>query len=213
MKCSWTLSLALLAAGCSTSLARTMPGLPFMSAPSHVGIVEAHGPYLDARIGNGKELRLLFPATEQCQKVVTPEAPVEYTQSGRAGVVEGEAGRCEAVGIIDLAQWRDRRPRSGPLGVSAGIPRDTATFRTMYEDEDVILLRGRFLIAAEIGWIGDDTVALLPNSAACRPHVQRGEATVQFHVSSKIAFRLVGEGECPILGFALPPTTSLAPGR
>jgi hypothetical protein len=213
MKHTWTLAAALLAAGCSTPLARTMPGLPFMSAPSHVGIVEAHGPYLDARIANGKELRLLFPATEVCQKVIVPEAAVDYTQSGRAGVVENEQGRCEAVGIIDLAQWRDRRPRSGALGVSAGIPRDLCTFRTMYEDEDMILLRGRFLIAAEIGWVGDDTVAMLPNSAACRPHAQRGEAAVQFHVSSKTAFRMVGEGDCPILGFALPPTTSLAPER
>ncbi len=210
MNRSLRLALALLVTGCGTQLARSMPGLPGASAPSHVGIVETHGAYLDARIANGHELRLLFPATEQCQQVIVPEAPVSYVQSGRAGVVESDAGRCEAVGIVDLAQWRDRRPRAG---VGAGLPRDRATFRTMSEDEDVILVRGRFLIAAEIGWIGDDTVAMLPNSADCRPHVQRGEASVQFHPSSKIAFRLVGPGECPILGFALPPTTALAPGR
>ncbi len=202
---------ALLLTGCSTQLARTMPGLPFVSAPSHVGIVEAHGPYLDARIGNGKELRLLFPATEVCQSVIVPEAPVEYTQTGRAGVVTSAAGRCEAVGIVNLAQWRDRRPR--PPHVGSGQPRDVARFRVMSDDEDVILLRGAFLLAAEIGWVGDDTVALLPNTPDCRAHTGRGEATVQFHPTSKVAFRLVGEGECPILGFALPPTTALAPGR
>lgn len=205
------LAAALLLPGCNTQLARSMPGLPFLSAPSHVGHVESHGPYLDAIIGNGHELRLLFPATELCQKVIRPEEAVSYTQSSRAGVVEGKAGRCEAVGIIDLAQWRDRRPRS--FGPGIGIPRDRATYRTIYQDEDVVMLRGMFLIASEIGWVGDDTVAMLPNTDGCRPYVQAGEASVQFHPSSKVAFRMVGETDCPLLGFALPPTTALAPEK
>jgi hypothetical protein len=193
---SLTLVVALACAGCS---ALATSGLPFMSARTTVGAVETHGGYRIAPIRDAKEeLILMFPDTEVCRTVVQPEAEVTYTQVGVPGRVTRGDARCDPIGIASLAEWRDRRSQ-----FAAGIPRDVARFTKIHQDDDVILLRGQFLIAGQIRWIGDDTVAMLPATPGCQAVADRGEWTVEFRKTGDVAFRFVG-ADCAIGGFARP---------
>jgi hypothetical protein len=101
-----------------------------------------------------------------------------------------------------LPEWRDRQPRShsGPL------PSFTARFKSIYTDEELVLVRGRFPLTGEIGWArGDDTVAVLPREKSCNDVLARGVAPLEFHAQGPQVFTLVSEkGSCPVIGFALP---------
>jgi len=188
-------------AGCNRAL--SMGGLPFLGSAARVGSVVARGGYLDAPIVDARgQLRFLFPDTPECRAVVVAEAPVEYQQTGTLGRVKRDEKKCDPAGIASLAEWRDRRPSTRGSLTATAIPREPAYWKPFYRDDEVILVRGRFLIAREVGWIGDDTVAMLP--ASCAAKADAGEGTVEFRPSGKVAFRVIGEPDCPILAFARP---------
>jgi hypothetical protein len=179
------------------------PTRPLGSVEARVGPVAEVGGYLLAPIRDDRgELRFFFPTSAECREVIVAEASVGYQRIGPLGRVSRDGVSCDPMGIASLAEWRDRRPRgSRPLNASA-VPREPAFFRVLHSDDEAIFVRGRFLIAREIGWIGDDTVAMLP--AACSSQAASGNATVEFRSSGPVAFRLLGQTECPILGFARP---------
>jgi hypothetical protein len=76
----------------------------------------------------------------------------------------------------------------------------------IYRDEDVALLRGRFLLAARITWRGgDDTIAVVPSSAECSAILERDTASLEFRDSGPEPFRLiVDRSVCPVIGFVRP---------
>lgn len=178
-------------------------GLPGVSTTYQVVNVVARGPYLDAVLEReGSSLRLFFPASDACRRVVRVEAVVEYTATSVPGTVRNAQEECEGVGIGSLQFWRDRRPRQS----KQVLPRGNAEFHSVYQDSELTLVRGRFPYANQVGWAGGwDTLAALPRNAACDALVARGRASLEFRVAGPEPYRLVtGEGSCPIEGFLRP---------
>jgi len=178
-------------------------GLPGVSTAYQVTLVVPRGPYLDAMLEReGSSLRLFFPASDACRRVVRVEAMVEYVATSVPGTVKNTQEECDAVGIGSLRFWRDRRPRQS----KQVIPRGNAEFRRVYQDSELTLVRGRFPYANQIGWAGGwDTIAALPRNAACDALVARGSASLEFRHAGPEAYRLVtGEGRCTIEAFLRP---------
>ncbi len=168
------------ALGCNWKKTAWELGLGSFVGELYVTRVVPRHTFLEATVaGNGLNLRFYTPASEDCLFVLKPEAEVVYIERGVGGRYEREDRRCDSVGIGDPLVSRARQPRSGTLR-SAPIPRSQATFKTLYEDEDVILLRGRFLEARRIGWARpEDTVAVLPNTGECRGAAEGGVASME----------------------------------
>ena len=178
-------------------------GLPGVSTAYQVTLVAPRGSYLDAMLEReSSSLRLFFPASDVCRRVIRIEALVEYRATSVPGTVRNTQEECEAVGIGSLRFWRDRRPRQS----RQVIPRGNAEFRRVYQDSELTLVRGRFPYANQVGWAGGwDTIAALPRNAACDALVARGSASIEFRHAGPEAFRLVtGEGRCTIEGFLRP---------
>jgi len=178
-------------------------GFPGVSTTYQVTFVTVRGPYLDAVIEReGSSLRLFFPASDACRRVVRVEAVVEYKASSVPGTLTNKQGECDGVGIGSLRFWRDRRPRQS----RQVIPRGNAEFRRVYQDSELTLVRGRFPYANQVGWAGGwDTLAALPRNAACDALVARGSASLEFRHAGPEPYRLVtSEGNCPIEGFLRP---------
>ena len=167
--------------------------------------VAAIGPYLDATLSNQRfSLRFFFPRSEDCLALIRSGAERRYLPIGSLGsVVDEEKRRCEAIGVASLREWRDDQPRRRAPHLT---PRVQVAFRTIFEGEDLVLVRGRFPLALEIHWpAAMDTVVMLPAGPVCDEARQRGKATMEYHATGPEPFLLVGEeGSCPILGFAGP---------
>ena len=176
---------------------------PTAVTTARVTQVTLRAAYLDATLESSNwSLRFFFPATKTCARVIRRDARVEYRTGGPVGEVQSGGEACDPVGIVSLPEWRDRRARSrgGPL------PSFTARFKSIYTDDDLVLVRGRFPLTGEIGWArGDDTVAVLPRAKGCNDVLARGVAPLEFHAHGPQVFTLVSEeGSCPVIGFALP---------
>ena len=81
--------------------------------------------------------------------------------------------------------------------------------RVVFEDEEVMLLRGRFLLASRIGWAGGrDSVAVVPNVSRCQLAAEGGVASMEFRPAGRNTLSLVSrEGPCRIVGLIIPPST------
>jgi hypothetical protein len=79
----------------------------------------------------------------------------------------------------------------------------------VYLDEEVAFIRGRFLLASEIGFSGGgDAIAVIPNSPECQGLTVPGVASMEFRPAGKRAYSLINGGQlCPVIGFARPPPT------
>jgi hypothetical protein len=163
------------------------------------------GPYLDARLsGERFSLRFLFPQNQACLALIRSGAEVRYLRMGTLGsVVDEERRRCEAIGLASLGEWRDHLPRER---APHRTPRVQVEFRTIFEGEERVLVRGRFPLALAIQWAAAmDTVAMLPADPACGEARKLGKATMEYHARGPEPFLLADEeGSCPILGFAGP---------
>jgi hypothetical protein len=191
---------------CAPALQKSEPEPPprprSLVTLSEVAVI---GPYLGATLTNERfSLRFFFPQSPDCQALIRSEAQVRYLRMGSFGTVVGEERRrCEPVGVGSLREWRDQQPRRRDRHFT---PRVHVDFRTFFEAEDLLLLRGRFPLAMEIRWpAAMDSVVMLPAEPTCDEVRQRGEATMEYHDTGPVPFVLVEAGQrCPILGFAVP---------
>jgi hypothetical protein len=167
--------------------------------------VKTVGPYLDATLSNQRfSLRFFFDRSPDCLALIRSGTEARYLRIGSFGrVVDEEKRRCEPIGVASLREWRDSLPRRRSPHLT---PRVQVAFRTIFEGDEVVLVRGRFPLALEIRWpAAMDTVVMLPASPACDEARQRGKATMEYHATGPEPFLLVEEGvSCPILGFASP---------
>ena len=159
-----TLLMAVLGvAGCSSWRKTTWElGMGGFGMELLVAHLEERGPYLDVGLtGHGLNLRSFAPASDVCRSVLRPGAAVSYVERGVGGRFEREGQSCDAVGYGDPLIRGARQPSAGSLR-SSPVPRAQATFRTIHEDADVVLLRGRFPLASKIGWAGGEDGSPLP---------------------------------------------------
>ena len=196
----------LLGCGCSRDAWVYAAALPSTSIPATVGWSVERGDYLDIALTTaGKELRFLLPlADEDCAAfgVPAPQGSTRYVNSGALGRLERAETRCVPVGVLSLREWRDRRPR----GSREPIPRSRAEWEVIYSDADVWMLRGRFGLAGELGWVGGaDTVVVAERGPVCDAVAASGNASLEFrHVGRDVLTLLGKTGPCRLLGFARP---------
>lgn len=190
-------------AGCTTDEAVRQAALPATSSSATIDLHAERAGYLDASVETGGAVyRFFLPASDACRAVVAAQE-LRYQNSGLFGRLRAGDVSCDPVGVLSLAEWRDRGPRRERPAV---IPRDQAVYRVYYEDDDLALARGRFRLAALVGIpAGHDLVAAIPKVPACRDALERDVSSLEFLSSGSPAFVLLGEqGRCPVLGFAQP---------
>jgi hypothetical protein len=159
--------------------------------------------FLDTLLrGENLVRRLFFPGTDTCRAIMTPDAEVEYVRSGKWGQVRSVAGACEPVGIGLLQGWRDRGPRPR----DRRVPKSQVTFKLLYHDEEVALVRGRFPLTNRLGWVGgEDTIAVIPRVPDCQKPLEQGIASMEYRISGRDPLILiVDKGRCPIIGLIRP---------
>jgi hypothetical protein len=177
---------------------------PFGTDQVFVDFVGALGPYLYVALRSERtKLNFLVPSTVVCARVFEPEAEVTYLKRGVFGRFARGEESCDPSGVASLAAWRDRKPRAR----GKALPRAMARFQVIYHDDEAVLARGRFPLASRVQIPGGyELVALFPNTPACHGPLEAGEASMVFRDVGADPFRLmVAEGDCPILGFAMPP--------
>ena len=202
------LLLLLLAADGCGSRGRKGWELGFGSFATDLSVarVVPRGDYLDVSlVGHGLSLDAYTPRSEACNQVLLPEAQVDYVERGVAGRLRRGDVSCDAVGIGGSRVQRARQPRRSDLR-STPIPRAQATFREVHRDEEVILVRGRFPLASQVGWSGGgDSVAVLPNDPVCQGALAGGVASMEYRPAGRTTLSLVGaQALCPIIGLILP---------
>ena len=205
----WVASLVPLAAGCTLDSAVAAAGLPGTSYPAVVRDIASRGSYLDAFVdASGFHYRLFFPADETCRGLLSRSEGLRFTWIGVIGRLTDGDARCEAVGVLSLAAWRDRQPRSS----REPLPRAPARYQIVYRDADLAQLEGRFPLARQLGFTGTaNLVLVIPSDAACAGFlepgaVERGTASMEYRVSGPNPLVLIdGEALCPVLGLVQPP--------
>jgi hypothetical protein len=196
-----------LALACTTDELVVQSGIPGARASAAVALVAERGDWLDLTSqSGGRETRFFVPNDEACRSLFAGEQVVTYSNSGgRFGSLQAGDQTCSPVGVLSLAQWRDRRPRRQSASI---IPRSRAEFRErVYLDEDLVLIRGRFPQAAQIEIVGtDDLIAVIPNIPECQGFEVPGESSIEFRATGRQPFTLInGRQLCPLLGFVLVP--------
>jgi len=195
-----------IALACTTDEVVVQSGIPGARASAQVELVAERGDQLDviSRAG-GRETRFFVPNDAACRSLFTGEQAVSWSNSGRFGRFQAGDRTCDPVGVLSLAEWRDRRPRRQNASV---IPRSRADLRErLYVDEELVLIRGRFPQAAQIGITGTaDLVAVIPNSPECEGLEVPGSLSMEFRQAGRQPFTLInGRQRCPLLGFVLAP--------
>lgn len=184
----------------ATEPLRSLPG---MRQSAQVTSLQERGRLLDARLESEDfNLRFLFEDNDDCRELLRVGAEVQYAFVGPFGKVRGEDVTCEPIGVLSLAQWRDRKPRPSV----PPLPRAQANFRQIYVDEELVFVRGRFPLASLVDFQGtEDLIAAVPRIPACEDPLEGGVASMEYMASGPDAFRLVSpEGTCPIEGLAIP---------
>jgi hypothetical protein len=182
-------------------------GLGSFATDLSVVSVAPHGDYLEATLaGHGLSLTLFAPNDAACAGVLAPEATLNYVERGIAGRLEREGARCDAVGIGPPFTERAREPRRQSLR-STPIPRAQASFRILHQDDELVLLRGRFPLAFHVGWAGgDDSVVAVPADPVCRAAAEDGVASMEYRPTGRSTLVLIGrDALCGIVGLMLPP--------
>lgn len=177
--------------------------VPFTSTEVQVQGAVARSVYIDTILAGSKfSGRLFFTMTEHCRRMLREGATLKYTRSGPWGELSDSEGVCVPVGIGALSQWRDRnrKPRR------AGMQRSPAHFEVVFQDDEYALARGRFPMAAALGWTrADDTIAVVPLSETCREPLERGQAAVEYRTNGPEALLLISpSGRCAIEGLIIP---------
>jgi len=190
-------------AACSNPVTSQLP-VPLRRSGIDVQSVTERGDYLDAvLVGERHSARLLFLKTDEaCARMLVTDKLLVFRDSGQWGEISDEEGACRPVGSASLAQWRDSRPRgrAGPQ-----VRRGRAQYRTIFQDEEYVQVRGRFPNAQLVGFgTAADLVAFLPNDEACANHIETGTAATEFRSRGNAVIVLIAQGECPVAAFAMP---------
>jgi hypothetical protein len=197
---------ALLALGCTTDDVVVQTGLPGARAATTVDLIAERGDYLDVMSEAGRRrTRFLVPNDEACRSLFVGEIAVSFSNSGRFGRFQAGDQSCDPVGVLSLAQWRDRRPRAHNASI---VPRSRSDLRErIYADDDIVLIRGRFMLAGQIGITGgSDLIAVLPNAPECEGLDIPSSVSMEFRQSGSRPFTILnGSTRCPVIGFVQPP--------
>lgn len=197
---------ALFTLACGLVSVGERPQVPFSATEMTVAKVQPQASWLEVTLMSPKFNRVFyFPASEACKALIQPDATLSYRRSGGYGYVERGDVRCDASGIGSLRQWRDGLPRP-TLGGSAAKPRSRCEFREVYRDGDVVMVRGKFLLASYLQWPRpDDTIAVFKNDPVCNQALSGDMAQMEYNANGANPLVLVQQGgRCPLEGLIRP---------
>ncbi len=203
------LVLAVCAASCQTTPGASehdSANLPAATPRVEIRELSQVGPYLAADVhGAAGTMRFYFATGGSCRAVLQEAASAFYLPQGRFGslATPAEEGRCEPVGVADLAAWRDRLPRRRSRFLQ---PREIARFRPAGSGAGVLLARGAFPLAIELLFPNpEDLVAVLPALPACHALLAARSGILEFLAEGPEPLLLRGTaGVCPVHGLAVP---------
>ena len=123
--------------------------------------------------------------------------------SPRPGTLQQGDRSCVPVGIGRIRSWALRNPTPRKLPI---LPSQSASFREIYRDSEVVLVRGNFPLAGLVYFSGGrDAVAFLPNTEVCRRYIEQGAGAMQYKRRTEEVIWLGGaSARCQILGLARP---------
>lgn len=194
---------ALFAVACNPSRNAFQLGLPGTRIDVSVGRVVPRAGYLDVELhAPGWVLRTFLPADEVCSRVVAGET-AQYVSDGAYGAVARGSDLCSAAGLGSLAEWRSSGPRATGAAV---IPSAAASYRKVYEDAEVVFLRGNFPLASRLGFHGlGDAIAVVPKTPICQRPLERTSAKLEYFPVGPNVLTLGSEdGRCNIEGLIQP---------
>jgi hypothetical protein len=188
---------ARLSSACSPSKTAFQLGVPGTSVEMTVARAAPRDGYLDLELrAPDFSLRSFVPASELCMRVAERGARVQYHAGSPYGTLVRGGDRCDASGMASLREWRNRRPRE----TSELVPSGQATYRVVYQDEELSFLRGVFPLVGLLGFSGmGDTIAVVPNTPECRRAIESATSTVEyFHAGRNVLTLSSREGRCNI---------------
>ena len=200
------LAALVLCAGCGA--AKNVVERGFSGPERTVASVMAIDGYLDTRLDDGKAaVRTFLPANPTCREVAKLGATVHFKTAGPYGTLYRGEQSCAAAGIGSLAWWRSKLPRPN---TSSPVPSAMASYRTVYEGELVVFLRGDFPLTGLLGFTAmGDGIAVVPNSALCRRPIDRGSSTIEYFYGGRNVLTLSSsDGRCEIEALLRPLTES-----
>ncbi len=192
--------------GCNPKLSGWQAGIPGWATEMNVAYSTPRNGYLEATLEiKGLTLITFVPLNETCSAIFSAGAQVNYVDSVPGGIFRSGDRTCQAVGIGSLAAWRSRMPRPENRG-GAIIARAQADYRKVYEDSDVVFLRGRFPLSGKLRWVGlDDLIAVVPRIPVCEAPISRNSSSMEYFPVGRNVLTLVStRGQCPILGLITP---------
>lgn len=198
------LGTAVSCGGCTLDSVVAGVGMPGSSFDATVKNVKQRGSYIDAQVtAGGFDYRLFFPESDQCRALLGNPEGLRFTWLGLMGRVGRGDERCDAVGVLSLAAWRDRQPRRS----REPLPRAPARYQVIYRDSDLVEMHGRFPLAGQLGFTGTQSlVVVVRNDEACSGFADRGTASMEYRASGPKPLVLIAKDQlCPVLGIAQPP--------
>ena len=198
--------LGLVLVACNAKLNAWQAGIPGWKTPMRVAYATPRDGYLEAVLEmTGLTLVTYVPNDPECAAIFSADSPVDYVNANPGGEFRAGDRSCRAVGIGTLKVWRNRQPRPPNRG-GAIIARAQADYRKIYEDADVVFLRGRFPLSGKVGWVGlDDLIAVVPKVPACEMPIARNTSSMEYYPVGRHVLTLVStRGQCPIQGLITP---------
>lgn len=194
--------------GCTRDQVAYQAALPGTGSSARAEWLGEHAGYLDVRIETaGKQLRFFLDASDpSCSGLRGAPGELRYANAGVLGRLDRGDLRCEPLGILSLKEWRSRRGRAN----REPIPRARADWTVIHRDAELVLARGRFTLASQLGFPGGvDSVAIFAVDPVCEATIDRGVGSLEFRNGGQDVLVIVGERQrCPLLGIARP-----LPGR
>lgn len=192
--------------GCNPKLSSWQSGIPGWTTEMNVAYSTPRNGYIEATLEmKGLTLITFVPRNETCSAIFSAGAQVDYVDNNPGGTFRSGDRTCRAAGIGSLAVWRSRMPRPANRG-GAIIARAQADYRKVYEDPDVVFLRGRFPLSGKVRWVGlDDLIAVVPRIPVCDAPISRNSSSMEYFPVGRNVLTLVStRGQCPILGLITP---------
>jgi hypothetical protein len=86
------------------------------------------------------------------------------------------------------------------------IPSAAASYRKVYEDDEVAFLRGNFPLAGRLGFRGlGDAIAVVPKIPICQDPIERTNATLEYFPGGRNVLTLGSkDGRCNVEGLIQP---------
>ena len=196
--------LLVAAVGCTTDRAAYTATLPGTGSSASIEWLGERAGYLDVRVSTaGRGLRFFLPGdAPDCLALRDVSGEIRYVNAGLLGLLEHDGLRCEPVGILSLDEWRRRRAR----GSREPVPRARATWKPVARDAELVLVRGRFPLAGQLGWVGGvDTIAVFEVGPVCDAVLEQGVGSLEYRHAGQDVLALIGQRErCPLLGLVRP---------